>query len=87
MSYGNPDGIRGQLKGWNAVVVKLLVQCEAVLKDKLIDHIPLESWLAGSKTVLLGDAFHPMLPYVAQAAAQEIKDAGALGSLFDNLQS
>ncbi|KAF2770521.1 hypothetical protein EJ03DRAFT_326414 [Teratosphaeria nubilosa] len=38
---------------------------------------PLPSW-SENKVVLVGDACHPMLPYVAQGAAQAIEDAGVL---------
>ncbi|MDQ6702620.1 MAG: FAD-dependent monooxygenase, partial [Pseudomonadota bacterium] len=31
---------------------------------------------------LMGDAAHPMLPFLAQGAAQAIEDAGALGEVL-----
>jgi salicylate hydroxylase len=43
----------------------------------LFDRAPLRSWGAGRVT-LVGDAAHPMLPYLAQGAAQAIEDAAAL---------
>jgi salicylate hydroxylase len=43
----------------------------------LFDRVPLKSWSAGCVT-LAGDAAHPMLPFLAQGAAQAIEDAGAL---------
>lgn len=43
----------------------------------LNSHRPLSSWHE-NKVVLIGDACHPMLPYVAQGAAQAIEDAGVL---------
>lgn len=42
---------------------------------------PLERWSRGAVT-LLGDAAHPMLPFLAQGAAQAIEDAEALGRAF-----
>ena len=39
---------------------------------------PLRNWTAGAVT-LLGDAAHPMVPFLAQGAAQAIEDAEALG--------
>ena len=44
----------------------------------LIDRPPLRALVAGPVT-LLGDAAHPMLPFLAQGAAQAIEDAAALG--------
>lgn len=42
---------------------------------------PLSRWSRGAVT-LLGDAAHPMLPFLAQGAAQAIEDADALGRAF-----
>jgi salicylate hydroxylase len=42
---------------------------------------PLSRWSKGPVT-LLGDAAHPMLPFLAQGAAQAIEDADALGRAF-----
>jgi salicylate hydroxylase len=44
---------------------------------QLFDRAPLRSWSAGRVT-LAGDAAHPMLPFLAQGAAQAIEDAAAL---------
>lgn len=42
---------------------------------------PLAQWSRGAAT-LLGDAAHPMVPFLAQGAAQAIEDAAALGDAF-----
>ena len=42
---------------------------------------PLRRWSHGAVTVL-GDAAHPMVPFLAQGAAQAIEDADALGRAF-----
>ena len=47
---------------------------EAWLKWALFDRRPLLHWSQGPVT-LLGDAAHPMLPYLAQGAAMAIEDA------------
>ena len=39
------------------------------------------------RTLLLGDAAHPTLPFMAQGANMAIEDAGALHVLFNNLHS
>jgi len=44
----------------------------------------LEHWTQGPVT-LLGDAAHPMVPFLAQGAAQAIEDADALGDAFMRL--
>ena len=42
---------------------------------------PLDTWIGSSgKVALMGDAAHPMLPYMSQGAAQAVEDAAVLGS-------
>ncbi|SMY28061.1 unnamed protein product [Zymoseptoria tritici ST99CH_1A5] len=48
-----------------------------VMEWTLNSHNPLPSWVE-NRVVLIGDASHPMLPYVAQGAAQAIEDGGVL---------
>ncbi|KAK6362619.1 hypothetical protein TWF730_000075 [Orbilia blumenaviensis] len=48
-----------------------------IMEWTLNSHAPLKSWSEG-RFVLIGDACHPMLPYVAQGAANAIEDAGVL---------
>ncbi|MGH3343240.1 MAG: FAD-dependent monooxygenase [Carbonactinosporaceae bacterium] len=48
----------------------------------MYDREPLENWVAG-RLVLLGDAAHPMLQYLAQGACQAIEDAAALAGTLD----
>ena len=43
----------------------------------MFDRPPLERWSLGRVT-LLGDACHPMLPFIAQGAAQAIEDGATL---------
>ncbi len=43
----------------------------------MYDRLPAERWTRG-RTVLLGDAAHPMLQYLAQGACQALEDAVAL---------
>jgi 3-hydroxybenzoate 6-monooxygenase len=40
----------------------------------MYDREPLDNWTTGRIT-LLGDAAHPMVPYLAQGACQAIEDA------------
>ncbi|WEH38300.1 FAD-dependent monooxygenase [Streptomyces sp. NBC_01218] len=44
----------------------------------LYDRLPVDDWVHG-RIVLLGDAAHPMLQYLAQGACQALEDAVALG--------
>jgi salicylate hydroxylase len=47
----------------------------------LPEHGTLARWTLG-RVALLGDAAHPMLPFLAQGAAQAIEDAAALGQVL-----
>jgi salicylate hydroxylase len=52
-------------------------------KWKLIHRAPLDTWIhAHSNLVLVGDACHPMLPYLAQGANSSIEDGAVLGLLL-----
>jgi salicylate hydroxylase len=62
---------------WPASVRAILAAAENWRKWALFDRAPLTSWGKGAVT-LLGDAAHPMLPYLAQGAAAAIEDAAVL---------
>jgi salicylate hydroxylase len=49
------------------------------LKWALYDGRPLANWSQGA-AALLGDAAHPMLPYLAQGAAMAIEDAAVVAA-------
>lgn len=51
---------------------------------RLRNRTPLAAYIYG-KTILVGDAAHPMLPFNAQGGNQALEDAGALLALFLDL--
>jgi salicylate hydroxylase len=68
--------------GWHPNIVKLLEQTRgtgSVFKWGLFDRDPMSSWTRGRIT-LLGDAAHPMLPFLSQGAAMSIEDAYVLAA-------
>jgi len=64
---------------WAAPARDLLARPTQWLKWPLYDRPPLARWGAGAVT-LLGDAAHPMLPFLAQGAAMAIEDAAVLAA-------
>ncbi len=74
---GDPSVIGFEVKDWARPVAELIAAAEEWRGWPLFDRPPASRWSAGPVT-LLGDAAHPMAPFLAQGAAQAIEDAGAL---------
>ena len=66
---------------WHPQIGAILGEVEETFIWALFDRAPLERWSAG-RVSLLGDACHPMLPFMAQGAAQAIEDAAALATVL-----
>jgi 2-polyprenyl-6-methoxyphenol hydroxylase-like FAD-dependent oxidoreductase len=63
--------------GWAADARNLVATPERWSKWALYDRAPVRPWGEGP-TTLLGDAAHPMLPFLAQGAAMAMEDAAVL---------
>lgn len=64
---------------WCEPVRKLCSLTGTYLKWRLADFDHLQRWVhPGKKVIILGDACHPMMPYMAQGAAQATEDAATL---------
>jgi salicylate hydroxylase len=74
---GMPTDLLAGFRSWDAGARELLAVPDRWLKWALHDHRPLRRWGEGAVT-LLGDAAHPMLPFLAQGAAMAIEDAYVL---------
>jgi salicylate hydroxylase len=66
-------------RAWSTSPRTLLEAAESWLKWALFDRPPLRRWGRGPVT-LVGDAAHPMLPFLAQGAATAIEDAAVLAA-------
>jgi salicylate hydroxylase len=76
---GEFDDAVADFDGWCPTVTGLIaaMQGQPIYRWALFDRDPLPEWGRGPVT-LLGDACHPMLPFMAQGAAQAIEDAAVL---------
>lgn len=75
---GDSNFLAARFSRWHTAARGLIGAAADWRKWRLHDRDPLPTWSAG-RVALLGDAAHPMLPFLAQGAAQAIEDAGALG--------
>lgn len=74
---GDKAALKAAFSGWPEPVRKVIEAVDAPWRSALFDRPPLARWSAGRAT-LLGDAAHPMLPFLAQGAAMAIEDAAVL---------
>jgi salicylate hydroxylase len=75
---GGIGELQAQLQDWCPGARDLtLAITGTVYRWALYEREPLQRWSTAS-TTLVGDAAHPMLPFMAQGAAQAIEDAAAL---------
>ena len=84
-SEGDVHELRAAYQDFHAEPRKLLAACDSVLKSALYEREPLPQWSIGAVT-LLGDACHPMLPFMAQGAGMAIEDAIVLGRALAQVQ-
>ena len=73
--------LANRFKDWSKAAHEVIRPGNSWLRWPLFDRLPIPSWSRG-RVALLGDAAHPMLPYLAQGAAQAIEDAKALANSF-----
>ncbi|MFI8104301.1 FAD-dependent monooxygenase [Streptomyces sp. NPDC086023] len=74
---GRVDELALTYTGWNPDVRKIVEAPDAVGRWALHDRDPIDRWTTG-RIALLGDAAHPMLPFMAQGANQAVEDAVVL---------
>ncbi|MBI1238594.1 MAG: monooxygenase [Alphaproteobacteria bacterium] len=74
---GTRAEVLGDFEGWHPIIRTLIEKADAQFRWALFDRAPLPQWSAG-RVALLGDACHPMLPFMAQGAVMAIEDAYVL---------
>jgi salicylate hydroxylase len=78
---GDPAALRRAFAGWHEAAVAPLDAAGRVLLWGLFDRPDPPAWRVG-RVALLGDAVHPMLPFMAQGAVQAFEDGAALARLL-----
>jgi salicylate hydroxylase len=71
--------------GWNDNLIRLfeLTNPDQIYKWGLFDRDPMQRWSRGNAT-LLGDAAHPMLPFLSQGAAMAVEDGYVLAQALSH---
>jgi salicylate hydroxylase len=80
---GSISDALGNYEGWHPQIATILTAVDETFKWALFDRNPLPEWTRG-RVALLGDACHPMLPFMAQGAAQAIEDGATLAACLKN---
>jgi len=79
---GDVKELRAAYEGFHADVRAVLEACPDCHKWAILEREPLPRWSDGRVT-LIGDACHPMTPYMAQGAATAIEDAAVLARCLE----
>jgi len=79
---GDVHKLRSAYEGFHPDVRAVLDACPSCHKWAILEREPLPRWSAG-RVVLLGDACHPMTPYMAQGAATAMEDAAVLARCLE----
>ena len=83
---GNLKDLREAYAGFHPEVQAILRACPDVHKWALLERDPLPTW-TDERVALLGDACHPMTPYMAQGAASALEDAAVLSRCLDGVDA
>jgi salicylate hydroxylase len=86
----SPDKILSDMQshfsGWDPRLTKIIGMIKTTLKWPLISGSPLGRWIAQSnKLLIMGDAAHPMVPYMSEGAAMAVEDGAALAEAIDQV--
>lgn len=76
------DEALAAFENWNEIPLRVLKLSSTYQRYVIRHRPPTDNWGAGN-VVLLGDAAHPMVQYIAQGAAMALEDAVCLASQVD----
>lgn len=77
------EEMQADFKGWHGMIQALIdaADRDSCYRWALNNRTPVDNWTEG-RTVLMGDAAHPTLPYMAQGAAMAFEDGAVLARAF-----
>lgn len=82
------DEMKELFKEWDPILQRFLAQVNKVEKWRLMHHEEMDHWVNDrSNLVFMGDACHPMLPYLAQGANSSLEDSAVLGELLARISN
>lgn len=81
---GTREEVHLDLAGWHPDLHRLIDAIETPFRWALLSRPPLTGWLDG-RSVLIGDAAHPTLPFLAQGANMALEDAFLLARCLTEL--
>ncbi|KAK7202442.1 hypothetical protein BZA70DRAFT_285789 [Myxozyma melibiosi] len=85
---GNIEEMQALFNDWDPILTSFLKEVKSVEKWKLMHRQEMDHWVSEqSNLVFLGDACHPMLPYLAQGANSALEDGAVLGALLGEIKS
>jgi 2-polyprenyl-6-methoxyphenol hydroxylase-like FAD-dependent oxidoreductase len=74
---GKVEDLRAAYAGWHPQVQQVIDAVDETFIWAVLDRPPIDRWSHGRIT-MLGDACHPMIPFMGQGGAQAIEDAATL---------
>jgi salicylate hydroxylase len=83
---GRVEELATAYRSWHPMALELIAAADSVSRWALHDRDPIPTW-SRRRITLLGDAAHPMLPFLAQGANQAIEDAVALAACLQDAAS
>jgi len=81
---GTQEDVHHDLTGWHPDIHRLIDAMDTPFRWALLSRPPLTGWMGG-RSVLIGDAAHPTLPFLAQGANMALEDALLLARCLTEL--